>query len=46
MKIIQEKRSDSFIDVFPSLSNGGKLKLKLVLDELESIPHSFCGVHG
>ncbi len=43
MKIIQEKRSDSFIDVFPSLSNGGKLKLKLVLDELESIPHSFCG---
>ncbi len=41
MKIIQEKRSDSFIDVFPSLSNGGKLKL--ALDELESIPHSFCG---
>jgi len=43
MKILQEKRSDNFIDVFPSLNSGAKLKLKLALDELESIPHSFCG---
>lgn len=35
--------SDQFIDAFPSSNSEARVKLKLVLDELESIPHSFCG---